>query len=140
MTARPAAAGVPVRQTVVLEPLDPALVRALSANSSTHNRWTVRHARTRAKGLFTLTAQAQGLPKPLIWPVSVTFNWIVPTRGRRDIDNLASNWIVKACLDSLVRGEWLPDDSSQHVTAVLTTMEYQKGRRALVIEIQEAAT
>lgn len=122
-------------QTVVLERLDPSLVRALSANGRSQSHWPKTNARNRVMAGFYGAARAQGL-KPPAWPVAVRFRWIVPTRGRRDLDNLASNGIQKAVLDSLVKGGWLPDDSSEHITAVLTEMEYQKGRRALVIEIE----
>lgn len=75
--------------------------------------------------------------RPCTTPVVATFRWIVPTKARRDLDNLASNGIVKAALDQFVKSEYLTDDSSKHVVEVRTEMAYEKGRRALEITLTE---
>lgn len=76
-------------------------------------------------------------------PVVATFRWIVPTRQRMDVDNLASNGIVKATLDALKdtkeRQGWIVDDSSQYVVEVRTEMTYEKGRRALIVTLEPAS-
>jgi Holliday junction resolvase RusA-like endonuclease len=68
----------------------------------------------------------------------MTFRFIRPTRGRIDIDNLSTG-VTKAVLDSLVRGGWLVDDDSTHVVAVTAEAVYERGRRALVVVMEEAA-
>lgn len=124
------------RQTVVLDRLDPQVVGRLSPNGRSQSHWPRTNARNRVMAAFYAAAVAQGLERPC-GPVRVTFRWIVPTKARRDLDNLASNGVVKGCLDSLVRGGWLPDDSSEHVREVRTEMAYEKGRRSLVVVIEE---
>lgn len=121
-------------QRLVLEPLDPKLVRRLSANGRSQSHWPRTKARERVMEDVYFTAVEQWMTAYTV-PITVTFRWIVPTRGRRDLDNLASNGIVKAALDALVEGRWLPDDSSQWVREVKTDMVYERGRRALVIEL-----
>lgn len=126
------------RQTVVLDRLDPQVVGRLSPNGRSQSHWPRTNARNRVMAAFYAAAVAQGLERPC-GPVRVTFRWIVPTRARRDLDNLAANGVVKACLDVLSHEDlgWLPDDSSEHVREVRTELEYEKGRRALVVVIEE---
>lgn len=121
-------------QALILDPLDPKQVARLSANSRAQSHWPRTNAKNAVKHRVFNEAVIQRLRR-IVEPVTVTFRWIVPTRGRRDIDNLASNGIVKAALDALVEGAWLPDDSSHWVRAVNTEMVYEKGRRALEITI-----
>ena len=124
-------------QRLILDPLDPKLVSRLSANSRSQSHWPRTNAKNSVKVRVFSEAVRQQLPKFTV-PVTVTFRWIVPTRGRRDLDNLASNGIVKGALDALVEGRWLADDSSQWVRAVNTEMAYEKGRRALEITFEPA--
>ena len=121
-------------QRLILDPIDPKLVQRLSANSRAQSHWPRTNAKNAVKDRVFNEAVYQRL-RPFAVPVSVTFRWIVPTRGRRDLDNLASNGIVKASLDALVEGRWLADDSSQWVREVRTEMEYERGRRALEITL-----
>lgn len=125
-------------QTLVIDPLDKALVARLSANSRSQVHWPRTNAKNRVKTIVAVLADKAGLPKIGV-PVTVTFRWIVPTRGRRDLDNLASNGIVKASLDSLVEAKRLPDDSSVWVREVKTEMAYEKGQRRLEIVLEPAA-
>jgi Holliday junction resolvase RusA-like endonuclease len=125
-------------QRLVLDPLDPKLVQRLSANGRSQSHWPRTNARNDVMARVIYQALYQQLPK-FATPVTVLFRWVVPTRGRRDLDNLASNGIVKATLDSLVEGKWLPDDSSQWVREVRTEMVYERGRRALEVEIEPAS-
>jgi Holliday junction resolvase RusA-like endonuclease len=136
-TARPAAAAG-VRQVLVLEPLDPGLVRQLSANGRAQSHWPRTNARNRVMRLVLASLRLHEW-QPFTVPVAATFRWIVPTRGRRDIDNLASNGIVKAVLDALVKHQYLIDDSYTYVTSVHTELEYQRGRRALEITLEALA-
>lgn len=137
MTAARAAAAPASRQTLVWEQLDPTLVRVLSANGRSQSHWPKTNARNRVMASVYGLARSAGWA-PFTVPVVVTFRWIVPTRRRMDVDNLASSGIVKATLDSLVRGGWLVDDSSAYVTAVHTEMAYEKGRRALIVTLEPA--
>lgn len=51
-------------------------------------------------------------PTPVVG-ANVTLHWLIPTRGRRDSDNLGPT--LKECLDALVLEKVLPDDSWVHV-------------------------
>lgn len=125
-------------QRIVLENLDAKTVQRLSANGLGRGQsfWPRSNARKRVMAAVYALAIEAGWQQ-FAMPVTATFRWIVPTRGRRDIDNLASNGIVKAALDAL-KGEdrWLVDDSSQYVIEVRTEMAYEKGRRALEITLE----
>lgn len=142
MTAARAAAA-PVRgQTLLLERLDPSLVRRLSSNGSRgKNHWPTTNARNRVMTSVYTLARKAGWQR-FTAPVVVTFRWIVPDRRARDIDNLAGNGIVKATLDALKdtdkRQGWIVDDSSKYVVEVRTELEYEKGRRALVVTLEPA--
>lgn len=124
-------------QTLVLEGFpQPALARELSPNGRVH--WARRaKARKSAAAVLHATAMRDGF-RPATGPVRMTFRFIRPTLGRIDIDNLSTG-VTKAVLDSLVRGGWLVDDDSTHVVAVTAEAVYEKGRRALVIVMEEAA-
>lgn len=128
-------------QTLVLERLDPSLVRQLSANGRAQSHWPKTNARNRVMTtVYTLALRAGWVR--FTEPVTATFRWIVPDRRARDLDNLASNGIVKAALDALKdskdRQGWIVDDSSKYVTEVRTEMAYEKGRRALEITLEVA--
>ena len=63
-------------------------------------RWAIRTARVAPPSL----------------PVAVALHWRIPTRGRRDPDNMAAT--LKACLDALVAEGVVPDDGWQYVRRV----------------------
>lgn len=124
-------------QTLVLEGFpDPKTARELSPNGRAH--WARRaKARKHVAEALHVTAMRAGWA-PVTTPVRMTFRFIRPTRGRIDIDNLSTG-VTKAVLDSLVRGGWLVDDDSTHVVAVTAEAVYERGRRALVVVMEEAA-
>lgn len=112
-------------------------VKRLSPNGRAQSHWPRTHARTWIMDYTDYVAKAARLPR-FDRPVRVIFRWVVPTRARRDIDNLAGNGCIKGVLDALVKGGHLADDSSEHVVGVATELEYQKGRRCVVVLIEEA--
>jgi Holliday junction resolvase RusA-like endonuclease len=65
--------------------------------------------------------------------VEVTF--IVPTRARRDWDNLVST--LKPLLDGIVDAELLVDDSIDTIPHAMTAVEYVKGKIATRFAISE---
>ena len=64
-----------------------------------------------AKATARLAIQS-AKPTPIVG-ADVTLHWLIPTRGRRDSDNLGPT--LKAVLDALVLEGVLPDDSWVHV-------------------------
>lgn len=124
-------------QTLVLEGFpQPATARALSPNGRLH--WG---GQKRAKELVTMVVIAgirtSGL-RPVDGPVRLTCRWIFPTRARRDLDNLSTG-VVKRLIDVLREQKILADDDSRHVVELRAEAVYEKGRRALVIVMEEEA-
>lgn len=115
--------------------LPPVVVARLSPNSRAQSHWPRTRARNEVMKHTALVARMQGL-RPIVGPVEVTFRWIVNTRRRRDVDNLAGNGTVKAVLDALVQDRYLMDDSTEYVTGVHTEVVYEKGSRRLEIRIE----
>ncbi len=76
----------------------------LTGNDRGHTRYSPF---TRIKGEAQVAIRAANVdPVP---GAVVTLHWLIPTKGRRDSDNL--NPTLKACLDALVAEGVLPDDS-----------------------------
>lgn len=123
-------------QTLVI-PLTAKTVQRLSPNGRGQVHWVRTKERERVMETVRMTALAQRL-RPMREVVRVTFRWVVPDRRARDLDNLAASGCVKATLDSLVKGEWLVDDSTRYVSEVRTEVVYEKGRRALVVILEAA--
>ena len=127
-------------QRLILEDFPPVdLARALSSNGRAH--WAVRQKAKKAVQIAVWEAwvcrQDDLVPVPP--PARVTYRWIVPDRKERDIDNHHGSGVVKACQDALVKlVKLLP--GGDHATALTSSVEivYEKGRRALVIEIEPA--
>lgn len=124
-------------QTLTLEDFpSPLLARALSPNGRVH--WAQRNAARKTVAAVVAGASIRARLEPARGPVRVTFRYVRPTRGRVDLDNLSTG-VSKACLDALVRQRILVDDDSRHVVAVTAEAVYEKGRRALVVILEEAA-
>lgn len=80
----------------------------LTGNDRGHTRWSPF---TRIKGEAQAAIRA-AKPRPVVG-ANVTLHWLIPTRHRRDSDNLGAT--LKAVLDALVAEKVLPDDSWVHV-------------------------
>jgi Holliday junction resolvase RusA-like endonuclease len=80
----------------------------LTGNDRGHTRYSPF---TRVKG-EAQTAIRNAKVRAIVG-ADVTLHWLIPTRGRRDSDNLGPT--LKACLDALVAERVLPDDSWVHV-------------------------
>jgi Holliday junction resolvase RusA-like endonuclease len=109
--------------------------RTLSPNGRAH--WaTKKRARAWVATMVACAAREQRL-RPVDGPVRLLFRYVFPDRRKRDVDNLTTG-VTKAAIDSLVRGEWLAADDSDHVTEVKAEAVVEKGRRCLVIVIAPA--
>lgn len=121
-------------QTLLLEDFpQPCDARALSPNGRAH--WTTqRAARQEAASRVKVEATVIRL-RPVAGPVRLTFRYVFPNQRTRDIDNLTTG-VTKACIDALVRGQWLAADDSEHVTAVRAVAVVEKRQRRLEIVIE----
>jgi Holliday junction resolvase RusA-like endonuclease len=92
--------------------------------------WTKRHAITvHWKRLAQLLAQ-EALPsrwQPMT-RARLDVVHVVPTKGPRDLDNLAA--AIKASLDGMVLARVIADDSDRVLTAITHSIEYRKGEAA----------
>lgn len=106
----------------------PIHARTLSPNGRTH--WAVKKAaKDYVAMLVWAGALSQGLER-MRGLVEIQAVWTFPTRGRHDPDNLSTG-IFKVVLDTLVRGSWLADDSTNHVRLLPAEVRVVKGQRSL---------
>ena len=131
--SRPAAAGAPVRQVLVLEGY-PSVEQAtlLGPNSGTR-RWGVAKERAVVHAHVAVVARQQGI-QPVLPPVLMTLTFVVPNRTRRDWDNYAL--IGKPVVDGLVKVGALVDDSFEYLTAAVR-FRVERGRRALIVTLEK---
>lgn len=112
----------------------PPGLRILSLNGREH--WAARN-----RAAQDIKAHAWALAKlhhaPRLQRAAITVEYRPPDRRRRDPDNLAPTG--KAAIDGLVLAGVLPDDNSDHVTAV----RYQIGpvfpRGRIILHVREVA-
>ncbi len=64
---------------------------------------------------------------------TVTFTFVKPTRGRRDLDNLIT--AAKPYQDGLVLAGVIVDDDTDHIKLVYPGVVYIKGVRKTIIEV-----
>ncbi len=126
--------------TVRLEIRDfprPAVARSLSPNASGSQGFWVkkRLARISVQTRVAVEAHVQGLPKMRNGVVTVRPEFVYPVQRRRDIDN-ACTGVLKACLDALVKGGWLVDDSVEYVRLEAPLVRVEPGKRGLVLEFE----
>lgn len=120
--------------SLVLEDFpQPAVAAVLSPNGRAH--WAVRKdAKNLVYSYVVTCALRDSLPRMrgfvVIQPV-----WTFPTRQRHDPDNLGTG-VFKACLDALVRGRWLEDDSTNHVRLLPAEVHVVKGVRRLELRFE----
>lgn len=110
----------------------PAVARVLSPNGRAEH-WAIRRqARLDVYERVWANAKMQNLPR-MRGLVTVQPTFTYPEQRRRDQDNLCTG-VLKATLDSLVKGGWLEDDSSEYVRLEPPVIRVEPGRRALVLE------
>jgi Holliday junction resolvase RusA-like endonuclease len=68
---------------------------------------------------------------------SLHIRFIVPTKARRDLDNLIAS--IKPLTDGLVAARILEDDSTDVVSEMLFAWDYQKGITATVYIIRDTS-
>jgi len=65
---------------------------------------------------------------------TVTVTFVVPTRARRDLDNLIS--AAKPYLDGIVKAGVIVDDNWQAIEEVYPPVVYEKGKSMTIIEVE----
>jgi Holliday junction resolvase RusA-like endonuclease len=115
-------------QRVVIHDWLPAPLTNVSGD-----HWRKREKKLKAaQTMVWAYAQQQGL-QPVVGRARVTFVLVFPVKRRRDADNLNSR--IKGCLDGLVRGKWLVDDSTYWIDLVVRA-DVRPGVKQLEIEIE----
>lgn len=124
-------------QTLVLEDFpQPVTARALSPNGRAH--WAVQKAeKEKTQVRVYVAAKRQGLRR-IVGMAVLRPHFTFPEHRRRDDDNLATG-VMKAVRDGLVRGGYLKDDDTEHVRQMPVQVSVERGRRALVLEIEDEA-
>ena len=101
--------------------------RPPNPNVARRYHWRTRHSTDQAWKALAVAAAQQALP--VAWtPLTkarMSVVHVVPTKARRDPDNLAAG--IKASLDGLVLGGVIADDSDRVLVSVSHTIEYVKG-------------
>lgn len=112
----------------------PDIARALSPNGRTH--WAEKkRAREAVQVAFYLAALQQGLDV-FDGQVRITYRWVFPDHRARDLDNLSTG-VVKALQDCLVKADVIRADDTSCVVGMSVEVSVEKGRRALVVTVQE---
>lgn len=127
-------------QTLTLEDFpQPALARALSPNGRAH--WaTKKKARETVEWIVGNAIFEQRLTDELLGgQVRITYRWVFPDRRRRDLDN-HSTGVVKSLQDCFVRVGLIDADDTSCVVGSTTEITVERGRRALVVTLEPAAT
>lgn len=82
------------------------------------NRFIISKLKKELYQMMFVTLKASKIPKPLHFPITLTIaQWCGRKGGRlRDVDS--GSFAVKTFLDSLVKFDYLPDDSPKYVAFV----------------------
>jgi Holliday junction resolvase RusA-like endonuclease len=72
---------------------------------------------------------------PQLKAIALKYTIVVPDNRRRDYDNFIAR--CKPCTDALVHAGLLPDDTPQYIKDFRLTFQYEKGKSATIIEINE---
>lgn len=67
-------------------------------------------------------------------PIKLHLHWIEGNK-RRDLDNIM--YAVKFINDAMVKAGKIEDDDADHVTAILSSVGYEKGVWKVILEIEE---
>ena len=99
-----------------------------------HGHWATRNKKLKAAQVMVwASAKHAGLQR-VEGRAKLTLTFVFPVKRRRDTDNLYSR--AKGCVDGLVHGGWIKDDSIEwldlHVVA-----EVDPGRKATRFELVE---
>lgn len=112
--------------------IDGWLPWALSNGS--HGHWATRQRKLDlAQKQVWAYAKAYKL-QPVVGRARLTITLVFPQHRRRDTDNLYSR--VKGCVDGLVKGGWLTDDSAD-VLELVVRGETQRGEKRTEIELEQ---
>lgn len=107
---------------------------SFSPNSRVH--WSVRSkdGEMVKNDVYDLL-RAQLTTIPQLKAIALKYTIVVPDNRRRDYDNFISR--TKPITDSLVHAGLLPDDTPQYIKDFRLTFQYEKGKSATIIEIEE---
>lgn len=92
----------------------------LTLNQRLH--WATKARRTKD---LRLLAKLSARKWPDMEKCQVELVWFVPTRHRRDVDNLVPT--LKALCDGLVDAEVVPDDTPEFMVKLMPRIEYAPG-------------
>lgn len=124
-----------MKQTLTLEAFpDPKLARALSPNGRV-SHWAASRAKQRVGVIVLVEATRQQL-RPMRAPVVMWLTFVFPVARKRDDDNYATG-VVKRARDCLVEMGILSADDSDALRQERVEFVVERGRRALVIELEE---
>lgn len=128
----PAVRGAAVREFVIALP---AGLPLLSLNDRKHWAASQVIGQQIKKAAWAMARSMVPATAPPLERVTVTVEYQPPDKRRRDADNLAASG--KPAIDGLVLAGVLPDDNSEHVTAVHYTIGPVCPRGRLVLHVRE---
>jgi hypothetical protein len=97
------------------------------------DHWRKRERKLKAAQVMIWAAGKHAALQPMVGRVRVTFVLVFPVNRRRDADGLHTR--IKGCLDGLVKGGWLVDDSTEHIDLVVRA-ETRPGIKQLEITLE----
>jgi Holliday junction resolvase RusA-like endonuclease len=104
-----------------------------SLNSLLNNKaWVVQRLKNKVHTSLRSKQVSKGIAPIKKYPVFITFIFTIPTKRKRDVDNI----IVKYYLDYLVREGILEEDNFFLIPAITKVCRYEKGVNKVEILIQ----
>lgn len=100
-----------------------------------HGHWSVKQRKLQAAQTMVWSAAKQADWTPVKEFAVLTINLVFPVKRVRDRDGIYSR--VKGCVDGLVRGGWIADDSMEHID-LRVTAEVRRGVRQTEITLAPA--
>ncbi len=110
------------------------LPEPLSNVSADH--WRKREKKLKAAQVMVWASAKQAGLVPVVGRAIVSFELVFPVKRRRDLDGLHSR--IKGCLDGLVRGGWIEDDSIDHIDLRVSAV-VEPGTKATRISLEAVA-
>jgi Holliday junction resolvase RusA-like endonuclease len=106
--------------------------RSIARDNAT---WKVAAANAAADAAGEWEAHHAGIHWRKLSKVALSVTFIVPTKARRDFDNLIST--LKPLLDGIVAVGLIDDDSTDVIAHLDFGVRYEKGRAATLLQIAE---
>jgi Holliday junction resolvase RusA-like endonuclease len=98
-----------------------------------HGHWATHQKKLKAAQVMVWSAARQDGLEAVSGRAAVHIELVFPVKRRRDLDGLYAR--VKGCLDGLVKGGWIVDDSTDAIDLKVTAV-VEPGHKATRITVE----